>query len=101
MLNILVVLQGRPVGRMREAGGGASPTLVPWEELVRGRINKPEIFQTEVNTLLVELRKRTIYIIKNEKNILFVVFSGPGRKNPSIKLISRELVLHGSISRYF
>ena len=72
LLQFPVVLQGCPIGRMREAGGRARPTLVPGEELVRGRINKPEIFQTELNTLLEELRKRTIYFLLFKKYILLL-----------------------------
>lgn len=37
-------LQWRPSGSTGVAAGGACPTLVPREELVRGRINTPEIF---------------------------------------------------------
>lgn len=40
------VLQCRPSGNTGAAAGGARNTLVPGEELVRGRINTPEIFQT-------------------------------------------------------
>lgn len=45
-LHVPPALQRRPSGSAGAAGGGARPTLVPGEELVRGRINTPEIFQT-------------------------------------------------------
>lgn len=56
LLQISVVLQGGPSGRMR-------PTLLSGEELVGGGINKPEIFQTELNTPQVELGKRLTYVL--------------------------------------
>ena len=62
---------------MLEAGGRAGPTLVPGEELVRGGINKPEIFQTGLNTLFVELRKRTTQYMLLQDTGSNVVFFRP------------------------
>lgn len=92
MLQISLVLQGRPSGRIREAGGGARPTLVPGEELVRGRINKPEIFQTEVNTLLVALRKITYIFIIKQKQVLLICILWTLRKHPFLSHIKKYIL---------
>lgn len=57
LLQVVVVVKGCPRGRVRVAGGRARPACVLGEELVRGRINKPEIFQSELKHSSMEAKQ--------------------------------------------
>ena len=72
---------------MREAGGGARPTLVPWEELVRGRINKPEIFQTEVNACGMKNKDNVHHLQKKKTQLLIIFILWTMQKHPCSAII--------------
>lgn len=74
VLQTSLVLWWCPFGRARKAGGSATPALVPGEELLRGGINKPEIFQSELKTRGMKEKNKTMYIfiIKRKKQLLHI-----------------------------